>query len=247
MIHWNYIKGLMRESTNSLYTYIDFSSATLPTEKVSQSCLPSIKIYNSDNHSSARNAGYIITSDATNQQINSSFTFKNKVTIGSNSLETSNNEFKMTMTTPWSWIYDNNKLLSLSSSSFDIKLAATMTTISATSATYSDYCKALYFNATSDRRAKTNLNPLIINGLDLVKKVQLYTFNYKEGNIPSIGIIAQEVQDIDINGFKLVDNESATGTNMDYMSIHESKLVYILWKAVQELSAEVEDLKKKLQ
>ena len=47
-------------------------------------------------------------------------------------------------------------------------------------------------------------------------------------------------------GFKLVDNENATGQDFDYMTIHESKLTYILWKAVQELSKEIEDLKKKI-
>jgi hypothetical protein len=30
------------------------------------------------------------------------------------------------------------------------------------------------------------------------------------------------------------------------MQIHESKLIYVLWKAVQELSNEVDNLKKQL-
>ena len=54
------------------------------------------------------------------------------------------------------------------------------------------------------------------------------------------------MQDVNIKGFKLVDNENATGQDFDYMTIHESKLTYILWKAVQELSKEIEDLKKKI-
>ena len=49
-----------------------------------------------------------------------------------------------------------------------------------------------------------------------------------------------------LNGFNFIDNLDATGENDDYMSVHESKLVYILWKAVQELSAEVNELKKQL-
>ena len=101
-----------------------------------------------------------------------------------------------------------------------------------------------FFNATSDYRAKKDFKLLDINALELIKKVQLYSFKYKESNQPSIGIIAQDVQDININGFELVDNKEASGANFDYMSIHESKLVYILWKAIQEQQKEIEELKK---
>lgn len=110
----------------------------------------------------------------------------------------------------------------------------------------SEVCQAPYFNATSDRRAKTDIQPLLINALELVKKTQLYSFKYKETDTPSIGIIAQDVQDVNINGFKLVDNEEASGKDLDYMTIHESKLAYILWKAVQEQQKEIEELRKQL-
>lgn len=112
---------------------------------------------------------------------------------------------------------------------------------------YSDgICEAKYFNSTSDRRAKTDLKPLNINALDLINNTQLYSFKYKDLDLPSIGIIAQDIQNINIEGFKLVDNENATGQDMDYMSIHESKLVYILWKAIKEQQKEIEELKKRL-
>lgn len=107
-------------------------------------------------------------------------------------------------------------------------------------------CHAVYFNATSDYRAKKDFKPLQIDALKLVKSIKPYTFKYKDSNLPSIGIIAQDVQDIDLEGFKLVDNENATGENMDYMSIHESKLIYILWKAIQEQQKEIEELKLQL-
>ena len=107
-------------------------------------------------------------------------------------------------------------------------------------------CEALYFNAISDYRAKKDFKPLQVDALKLIQKIQPYSFKYKDSNTPSIGIIAQDVQDIDIEGFKLVDNENATGENMDYMSIHESKLIYILWKAIQEQQKEIEELKSKL-
>ena len=109
---------------------------------------------------------------------------------------------------------------------------------------YDGSCQAVYFNATSDYRAKKDFKLLDINALELIKKVQLYSFKYKESNQPSIGIIAQDVQDININGFELVDNKEASGANFDYMSIHESKLIYILWKAIQEQQKEIEELKE---
>lgn len=111
-----------------------------------------------------------------------------------------------------------------------------------------NYCQANYFNATSDRRAKENFHKIDNGFLDIIKKVQVYSFNYKSDKNANrtIGLIAQELQDIDIDGFSLVDNKNATGENGDFMVIRESKLIYILLGAVQELTKEVEELKKKL-
>jgi hypothetical protein len=44
----------------------------------------------------------------------------------------------------------------------------------------------------------------------------------------------------------MVDNLDAPGEFGDFMQMKESKLVYVLWKAVQELSAEVEELKAQI-
>ena len=107
-------------------------------------------------------------------------------------------------------------------------------------------CESLYFNSTSDRRAKTDIKPINKSVLPLITNTQLYSFKYKDLDTPSIGIIAQDVQDVDFDGFSLVDNKEASGQDMDYMSIHESKLVYILWKAIQEQQKEIEDLKEQI-
>lgn len=108
--------------------------------------------------------------------------------------------------------------------------------------------EATYFNATSDRRAKTNIAAYEGNATELVKKIPIYTFNYLASNSPSIGMIAQEAAIFDnaIPNFSLVSNKQATGEDGDYMSIKESKLVYILWKAVQEQAAKIEELQKKV-
>jgi hypothetical protein len=106
---------------------------------------------------------------------------------------------------------------------------------------------ALYFNVRSDKRAKENIKPIKTKALDIVSKVPVCSFEYKDNKMPSIGIIAQDLQDIDIENFSFVVNKEATGENEDYMGIAESKLVYILWKAIQEQQQEIEFLKKKLE
>lgn len=109
--------------------------------------------------------------------------------------------------------------------------------------------QALSFNATSDKRAKTNIKRLDQEkALDIVNKLPVYSFNYKKDNIPSIGVLAQEaaVYDGAIPNFSLVNNEQATGENGDYQTVKESKLVYILWAAIQEQSRQINQLKSQL-
>lgn len=107
-------------------------------------------------------------------------------------------------------------------------------------------CEALYFNATSDRRAKTNITPVNFSALQVVNSLPTYTFNYKGKEEKTLGLIAQEAAEFDLDGFNMVDNLEAIGQDGDFMQMKESKLVYVLWKAVQELSAEVEDLKSQI-
>lgn len=146
----------------------------------------------------------------------------------------------------WATISSNGLSVSVGKITSTGNIEATTATIKSKDVEVSNQCEAKYFNATSDRRAKTDIQPLLIDALELVRKTNLYSFRYKETDTPSIGIIAQDVQNVEINGFKLVDNEEATGKDLDYMTIHESKLTYILWKAVQEQQKEIEELKKEI-
>ena len=107
-------------------------------------------------------------------------------------------------------------------------------------------CEALYFNATSDRRAKSNITPAEFSALNVVNKLPIYTFQYLNVEDPVIGLIAQEAAEHDLDGFNMVTNLEASGEFGDFMQMKESKLVYVLWKAVQELSAEVEELKAQI-
>jgi len=247
MIFWEHVKGL--KGTNA-YTYINFQTWTEGSTAMWQN--PSIsKVAN-------ETGNYILTSGMTGGYISEDFTFKNRLTLenGNNDIiwEFDSNKWKITTSQTLSLL----NAIDITNSSVNISQNTTITgSTSLTGASANQLsisagnsldgsCTAVYFNATSDYRAKKDFHLLDINALDLIKKIQLYSFKYKESNMPSIGIIAQDVQDININGFKLVDNENATGDNLDYMTIHESKLVYILWKAIQEQQKEIEELKKLL-
>lgn len=110
---------------------------------------------------------------------------------------------------------------------------------------------ATYFNATSDKRAKTGINQSTFSALNIIKSLPIYNFKYKSDGSDSIGIIAQEALNVNAGDFSLVANSQASGENGDYMSVKESKLVYVAWKAIQEQqeiidkqSKEIEELKQ---
>lgn len=222
----------------------------------------------------AKDCGYVITSEISEGAIQKSFTFNKDLTIEDflTLNKTINGNIK-SLKIEWDTTNDNNKWKYSSNQDIQFKgkniylnsnediilehgtnkaiqLNNSLEThlIKVTpiegSNKYNGSCTAQYFNATSDYRAKKDFKLLNINAIELIKKVPLYSFKYKESNQSSIGIIAQDVQDINIDGFDLVDNKEASGANFDYMSIHESKLIYILWKAIQEQQKEIEELKK---
>ena len=140
---------------------------------------------------------------------------------------------------------DNLTYFILNSSGITVKSAATFEK----DVKCEGQIQAVSFNATSDKRAKTNIKRLDQEkALDIVNKLPVYSFNYKKDNIPSIGVLAQEaaVYDGAIPNFSLVNNEQATGENGDYQTVKESKLVYILWAAIQEQSRQINQLKSQL-
>lgn len=110
---------------------------------------------------------------------------------------------------------------------------------------FDEYCRALYFSATSDKRAKENIEPCTLSALDFINKITVFSFNYKNYKDRTIGIMAQDVLNTDLKDL-LVDNIDATGLHGDYMSIKEDKLIFVLLKAIQEQQKEIEDLKAKL-
>lgn len=102
---------------------------------------------------------------------------------------------------------------------------------------------AQYFNALSDRHLKTNIKAIEDSVLPFITSTPVYTFNYKKDpTIPVIGIMAQDVLDKNINDFNLV-KKNGNG----YYEIKESKMIYILWKAVQEQQKQIEALQARFE
>ena len=108
-------------------------------------------------------------------------------------------------------------------------------------------CHAQYFNATSDKRAKENIKPATYNAVELVKKLPVYIYNYKNKTETVTGILAQDLLQAQPEGLDLVSNIGATGENGDYMSIKNDKLMFVLMKAIQEQQAQIEELKTELE
>ena len=107
-------------------------------------------------------------------------------------------------------------------------------------------CTAEYFNATSDKRAKENIRPANYSALDLIKKLPVYIYNYKNNNETVTGILAQDLLEAQPEELNLVSNINATGENNDYMSIKNDKLMFVLLKAIQEQQEQIEQLKSEI-
>lgn len=127
----------------------------------------------------------------------------------------------------------------------------TSTTSSQTTVTYKNY-NNLYANpysgkltattvsagtfvATSDKRLKENIKPYSCEKSILELPVYTYNFIADDTKTKHIGCIAQELQEI--------CPELVKEDEKGYLSINESKLVYLLLDEVKKLKAEVNQLK----
>lgn len=110
----------------------------------------------------------------------------------------------------------------------------------------SNKVEAPYFNATSDMRAKTNIYPFEQSAMDILSHLQTYTYTYKASGNKSYGLMAQDLLDVDVNGFSFVENAAASGVNGDYMSIRETKLIYLLIEGIKEQQEQIQMLQAQL-
>ena len=107
------------------------------------------------------------------------------------------------------------------------------------------YANAFY--AASDRRLKENIKDLDLNCLDLVNNINLREFSWKtdEMHKPVIGAIAQELRQVLPEKY-VHEFIGGQETDDEYLSINDSKLVYLLIGAIQEQQKEIESLKAKI-
>lgn len=90
------------------------------------------------------------------------------------------------------------------------------------------------FYATSDRRLKKNIQPFEYD--KSILDLPVYTYNYINDNKKQIGCMAQDLQEL----YPELVNENDKG----YLSVDNSKVVYLLLEEVKLLKKEIEDLKK---
>jgi hypothetical protein len=87
------------------------------------------------------------------------------------------------------------------------------------------------FNSTSDKNLKTNIQK-IPDPLDKVLQLNGYTFNWKETNKESVGVIAQELEEI----FPQLVN------GVSQKSVNYNGIIAVLIESIKELNQKVEDL-----
>ena len=102
------------------------------------------------------------------------------------------------------------------------------------------------FNTSSDYRLKEDLKDF--SGLDTLSKIKMYDFKWKDTNQRQQGVIAHELEEI--MPYAVTGKKDGTriykGKELpDYQGVDYAKLVPLLVKSVQELKAEIDELKNK--
>ena len=95
--------------------------------------------------------------------------------------------------------------------------------------------------AYSDARLKTNVNT-INDALGIVGKLRGVSFDWKESGKPSIGVIAQEVEKV-LPELVLTQQVLDPTGESEIKSVDYGKIVGVLINAINELKAEVDELK----
>ena len=96
-------------------------------------------------------------------------------------------------------------------------------------------------------RAKENIIPFNGDAIKIITSLPTYTFNYKNSDTISYGILAQDLVNTKINDFSFIENANASGENNDYMKVKESKLIYLLIEGIKAQQKEIDDLKAQLE
>ena len=109
------------------------------------------------------------------------------------------------------------------------------------SGTNNIYCNALF--ETSDKRLKENIEDVDENCSEVVKKINVKTFNLKSDDKKKnhIGFIADELQELLPKKFEGVVDKSG-----EYLGVNYGKMTAVLLKALQETMNKVEHLESRL-
>ena len=95
------------------------------------------------------------------------------------------------------------------------------------------------YNTTSDYRLKGDLQDF--NGLDKVSKIPVYDFKWKSDESRSYGVMAHELQEV------LPDAVSGEKDAEEMQGVDYSKIVPLLVKSIQELKADNDSLKARIE
>lgn len=140
---------------------------------------------------------------------------------------------KLAAIVPWTdSTYTAGKNLTMTSNTLSLKDNITLSSIVVTSITSTGTIEAARFNAKSDRRLKTNITEFKPERSILGLKVK--KFDFIGGPKNQIGCIAQDLQAI----CPEIVSRQADG----YLSIQESKLIYLLLEEVKQLRLELDSL-----
>lgn len=115
-------------------------------------------------------------------------------------------------------------------------------------------CEAEYFNATSDLRAKTNIETADFSEEfidDILAAILTYEFKNKPStNTRFIGLIAQEVIAIcvehNVDPRIFVSNVEATGVDDDYMSLNVNNLMFLFAQGLKYTRNKQQNLEHRL-
>jgi hypothetical protein len=130
--------------------------------------------------------------------------------------------------------YSAGSGLSLSSTTFSVNSVNHLNTIDV-SGNSTGSITARTFIATSDKRLKENIIPYVSKKSILDLPVYKYNFISDDSKKEHIGCLAQDLQEI--------CPEIVNIDNKGYLSIEESKIVYLLLEEVKKLRKEINELK----
>lgn len=122
------------------------------------------------------------------------------------------------------------------STNLNVSGVGTIANIRGTNSNITGISTALDFNATSDINLKTNIVP-ITNSIEKIIKINGVSFNWKETQKPSIGVIAQNVEEV----FPELVSKGDTKT------VNYNGLVGALIEAVKEQQKQIDILKKEIE